>query len=197
MVRGETVKEYADRWVAAREKKGITCAVENDSKLRIHFFETHAELPMAGITRPMLEDFLTKLDQAVVAGTMKWKTARNVSTACFERRAGGAWARRTASERRSGQTLSDGSIEKACQLPPCVARLWQRGGQLPPCVARLWQRGSQLPPCVARLWQPGSQLAPRIARLCREGSQLPPCIAPDAETQPLPSLDGRRRVARW
>ncbi|HEY2517660.1 MAG TPA: tyrosine-type recombinase/integrase [Polyangiaceae bacterium] len=76
--RGETVKEYAERWVGAREKKGITCAVENDSNLRIHFFEKHADLPMAGVTRAMLEDFVTTLDQAVVAGAMRWKTARNV-----------------------------------------------------------------------------------------------------------------------
>ena len=77
--RGETVKEYAERWVAAREKKGLTCAVENDSNLRIHFFEHHAHLPMESIKREMLEDFVTTLDQAIVAGTMKWKTARNVS----------------------------------------------------------------------------------------------------------------------
>jgi integrase len=76
--RGETVKEYGERWVEWRDKRGITCAVENESNLRIHFHEKHAHLPMAGVTREMLEDFITTLDKAVVAGTMRWKTARNV-----------------------------------------------------------------------------------------------------------------------
>jgi integrase len=76
--RGETVREYGTRWVAWRKKRGLTSAVENESNLRIHFYEDHASLPMTGITRDMLEDFVTKLDEAVRAGTMRWKTARNV-----------------------------------------------------------------------------------------------------------------------
>jgi hypothetical protein len=72
------VKEYGEAWIASRKARGITSAGENESNLRIHFYEKHGAFPIAGITKALLEDFVTSLDEAVRAGAMKWKTARNV-----------------------------------------------------------------------------------------------------------------------
>lgn len=78
MERGETVLEYGARWYAWRKKHRVSSAGENLSNLRVHFYEKHGALPMAGITREHLEDFVTHLDERVLAEEISWRTAKNV-----------------------------------------------------------------------------------------------------------------------
>ena len=76
--RGETVKEYGERWSEWREKKGIASAPENELNIRVHLAPKLGNLPMDGISREMLEDFVTHLDQRVLRRETHWKTARNI-----------------------------------------------------------------------------------------------------------------------
>jgi integrase len=78
MERGETVLEYGARWYGWRKKRAVSSAGEDLSHLRTHFFEKHGALPMAGIMREHLEDFVTHLDERVLEDEMAWRTARNV-----------------------------------------------------------------------------------------------------------------------
>jgi len=76
--RGETVKEYGERWAEWREKRGLASAPENESHIRVHLCPKLGSLPMKGVSHEMLEDFVTHLDQRVLDGETHWKTAQNI-----------------------------------------------------------------------------------------------------------------------
>lgn len=78
--RGETVSEYAKRWLTWRRERGIASAIEDEMRMRIHIAPVLGDMPLAGVTKGHLEDFVTKLDEGVRAGERAAKTALHIWT---------------------------------------------------------------------------------------------------------------------
>lgn len=74
----ETVEQWSERWITSREARGLATFTNDRSRLRWHVWPVIGQLPMAEITRAHIEDVVDRLDAATRAGTMSWRTARNV-----------------------------------------------------------------------------------------------------------------------
>lgn len=74
----ETLRAWSERWVDARKARSITSAKDDLSRLRTHVWPLLGELPMATITADDIERLVQYLDGRIHAGTLSWKTARNV-----------------------------------------------------------------------------------------------------------------------
>jgi integrase len=81
----ETVSEYAKRWTAAREKRGVTSVRSDRYRLVHHILPTLGRLDVRTFTRDDVERVRDSLDRSITlkedaAGHMSWKSAANVWT---------------------------------------------------------------------------------------------------------------------
>jgi hypothetical protein len=74
----ETVQDWGERWVKARDGKGYMSTRDDRSRLATHVYPLIGPKPMALVSRTDIEGIVEKLDSKVRAGTMSWKTAWNV-----------------------------------------------------------------------------------------------------------------------
>jgi len=75
---GETLTDYADRWLADREARGYTSVKDDRGRLTKWVLPELGPRPMAGIVRRDLEQLVERLDTAVRDGRIEWKTAIHV-----------------------------------------------------------------------------------------------------------------------
>lgn len=78
--RGVTVAEYAKDWLAWRRECGIAMAIEDEIRFRLHIAPELGDLPIAGITKGRLEDFVTLLDERARAGKHSAKYGLDIYT---------------------------------------------------------------------------------------------------------------------
>jgi integrase len=74
---GKSVTIYAKRWIASREGR-LTSVRDDRSRLRDHVLPLVGNLDVATFTRDDVERVVESLDAKIVAGSLNWKTARNV-----------------------------------------------------------------------------------------------------------------------
>lgn len=74
---GEMFAAWSERWLAAREERGLTSVKDDRGRLRKWVLPTLGPRPMPEIKRVELERLVEELDAAVRAGLCAWKTARN------------------------------------------------------------------------------------------------------------------------
>lgn len=75
---GEPLKDYADRWCAAREKRGLSSVDDDRGRLRKWIFPLLGErTPITAIQTRDLERLVEFLDEQVIAEELSWKTAKN------------------------------------------------------------------------------------------------------------------------
>jgi integrase len=82
---GETVTEYAKRWTAAREERGVASVRSDRYRLEHHVLPTVGALDVRIFTRDDVERVRDRLDRAIALkesadGHMSWKSAANVWT---------------------------------------------------------------------------------------------------------------------
>lgn len=75
---GETFEAWCERWLAARAARHVASVKDDRSRLRTHVWPTLGARPVAAITTEDLERLVQQLDQRIHAGTLAWRTARNV-----------------------------------------------------------------------------------------------------------------------
>jgi integrase len=73
----ETVELWSERWVKAREDRGLESARDDRSRLRTHILPLIGRERIATIGAGRLEDVRDKLDQKVRAEELSWKTAQH------------------------------------------------------------------------------------------------------------------------
>lgn len=71
----ETVTEYAKRWLAAREDRGLTSVADDKGRLDTHVLPKLGARDVRSVMRDDLESLVEELDGKVRAGTISWKTA--------------------------------------------------------------------------------------------------------------------------
>lgn len=74
----ETFGEWAERWCAAREERGLTSVGDDRGRLRKWVRPALGDKLIAEITRADVERLVEDLDARVRAGELSWKTAMNV-----------------------------------------------------------------------------------------------------------------------
>lgn len=74
---GEMLAAWSERWLAARQERGLTSVKDDRGRLRKWVLPTLGPRPMVEIKRVDLERLVEELDAAVRAGLCSWKTARN------------------------------------------------------------------------------------------------------------------------
>lgn len=74
---GESVEDWYERWCLAREARG-TSARAPRSHLECHILPVLRGRPIAGVTPRDLERLVRRLDDAVAAGELRWKSAINI-----------------------------------------------------------------------------------------------------------------------
>ncbi len=77
---GETVTEYASRWLAERRTRGLSSAWSDEGRVRKWVQPALGGLPIAHVGRRDVEAFVERLDRQVREGKLSWKTALNVWT---------------------------------------------------------------------------------------------------------------------
>jgi len=80
---GETVKDWADRWLAERKARGIASVGHDRSRLKNHVLPIIGPRPIAKVTREDVERVVDDLDRKILLDTeddehLEWKTASNV-----------------------------------------------------------------------------------------------------------------------
>jgi integrase len=74
---GELWDDWIERWLEDRASRKIQTKVDR-GRLKVHVVPRLKGKPMASIVRADIEDIVESLDRKVLAGKIKWKTARNV-----------------------------------------------------------------------------------------------------------------------
>ncbi len=72
---GFTVSEYATKWHAWREARGLTCVKDDRARLRNHVLDVLGPLDVRKVTRLDLERLVERLDKRISKGEMGWKVA--------------------------------------------------------------------------------------------------------------------------
>ena len=75
---GETFEQWAERWLASREARGLASVSDDRGRLRKWVFPVLGDRAMGAIVRGDVERFVEALDNRVRAGDLLWKTALNV-----------------------------------------------------------------------------------------------------------------------
>ncbi len=73
----ETVEVWLNRWLDARNKRGLSSVETDRARLRTHVFPVIGERSITEVARDDLEELVESLDQRVLDGEMAWKTAWN------------------------------------------------------------------------------------------------------------------------
>ena len=74
----ETVGAYAERWLAERDLRGLSCVRDDRSRLRTHVLPMLGTKPIAEVSRDDVEDIVDALDLKVRDGKLAWLTAGHV-----------------------------------------------------------------------------------------------------------------------
>ncbi len=74
----ETVREYAARWLADRERRALRSVRDDRGRLAAHVFPTLGDTPIRAITPKECRALVAALDAKVSADAMAWRTALNV-----------------------------------------------------------------------------------------------------------------------
>lgn len=75
---GESFADWAERWCVSREKRGLTTVDDDRGRLRKWINPTLGAKPIESIVRLDVERLVERLDDAVIASELHWKTATNV-----------------------------------------------------------------------------------------------------------------------
>jgi len=75
---GETVEQWAERWVKDRKAKGLSAAQDDESRIKTHILPASRNAAMAGVSREQIEDFVQYLDSRVRNKKMSWRTAAHI-----------------------------------------------------------------------------------------------------------------------
>jgi integrase len=75
---GETVEKWTDRWLAAREERGLESVRDDRSRFRTHLLSVIGAERMATVPSAKLEDVRDALDEKVRRNEIAWKTAQHV-----------------------------------------------------------------------------------------------------------------------
>lgn len=70
----ETVSEYAKRWLAARDARGLASVADDRGRLKAHVLPELGARDMRKVSRDDLERLVERLDAKVRAGAVSWKT---------------------------------------------------------------------------------------------------------------------------
>ena len=81
---GETLAQFAERWLEARARLGNTTVRDDRGRLDKWILRSLGATPVAGITREHVERLVADLNEKVRARELAWKTAGNV-WAVFQR----------------------------------------------------------------------------------------------------------------
>lgn len=74
---GELWSKWVERWILAREARGLSAADSDAGRMRQHVTPILGAIPMPAIERTHVEDVRDALDRKVAAGDLSWKTAKN------------------------------------------------------------------------------------------------------------------------
>lgn len=74
----ETVREWANRWMAAREESGLATVRDDRSRLETHILPMIGAEPVARIGADRLEDLRDSLDLKIRRHDLAWRTAHHV-----------------------------------------------------------------------------------------------------------------------
>lgn len=74
----ETVRQYAERWLEERERKGLHSVRDDRGRLVGHVFPLLEASPIAAITAKDCRALVATLDAKVSSGALAWRTALNV-----------------------------------------------------------------------------------------------------------------------
>jgi len=80
-VEGETVSDFADRWLKARVGR-VASVRDNKGHLNEHILPVIGPLAISAVRSKDIEDVVAALDRKVLAGEMSAKTAKNVWGTC-------------------------------------------------------------------------------------------------------------------
>ena len=75
---GETVEQWAGRWTAMRDTRGLESVRDDRSRLRTHIVPLIGGERMATVRPAQLEDIRDALDEKVRREELSWKTAQHV-----------------------------------------------------------------------------------------------------------------------
>ena len=76
----ETVRDWSDRWIEERERRGLSSVRNDKSRLATHILPVFGDRPIRAVTRADVEGLVERLDGQVLANKMSWKTALNIWT---------------------------------------------------------------------------------------------------------------------
>ena len=74
----ETVREYAERWLEERERRGLRAVSSDRQRMRTHIVPLVGDLPIRAITAKDCRTLVAALDAKVRAGELAWRTAQRV-----------------------------------------------------------------------------------------------------------------------
>jgi len=77
---GETVAEYAERWLEFREKRGVMSIKTDRARVPLYVVPVIGHLPMADVSRSDVQQLVVSLDSRVDRDEIGWKTAANIWT---------------------------------------------------------------------------------------------------------------------
>ncbi len=77
---GETVVEYAERWLAARAKRGVMSIKTDRARVPLYVAPVVGHLSIAEVTRSDLQRLVVSVDAHVDRNEISWKTATNIWT---------------------------------------------------------------------------------------------------------------------
>ncbi len=72
---GETVRQYAKRWLAERERRGLASVATDRGRLDNHVLPVIGDRPLAEVTRDELRAVVAALDAKSASGAFSWRTA--------------------------------------------------------------------------------------------------------------------------
>src|SRR5258708_36694953 len=75
---GETVAQWAERWTAMRDARGLESVRDDRSRLRTHIVPMIGGERIATVRPAQLEDIRDSLDEKVRREELSWKTAQHV-----------------------------------------------------------------------------------------------------------------------
>jgi integrase len=75
---GETVAQYADRWIADRERRGLSTIGTDRGRLDNYILPKVGDKPIAQVNANDLRALVEHLDDVVRAGTVHWSTGRKI-----------------------------------------------------------------------------------------------------------------------
>jgi integrase len=77
---GETVKEYAGRWLTEREARGLASIDDDRQRVRDYMEPSFGPLIISSVTKTDARRFVQVLDDKVRKETIAWKTAHHIWT---------------------------------------------------------------------------------------------------------------------